>query len=423
MGHRPTDDLSARFSYSVVASPLHDAEALAELTAPIVALLGELGGEATDIDTRPRPHLYLAATGGSEHSILDLVARRHTAQPSEPVVLLAHGAHNSLPAAVETLAALQQAGRRGRILYLTGDADTDRGEVDAVVTDLEVVHRFHGARIGLVGGASSWLVASSPTPDVVRSVWGPHVDVVDPERMVELTRSARPADVARFEARFVEGADADRTTVTPVEIGAASAVGTALTDVVERDGFEAVAVRCFDLLTEPGTSGCLALASLNDDGVVAGCEGDLPATLAMMWVRFLLDQPTWIANPSRIDAAANRLTIAHCTVAPSMVEDFALSTHFESGIGVGISGRFAEQPVTLVRLGGAGLDDAWIAEGDIVGAGDDPDLCRTQVTVELHDRAVDELLARPLGNHLVLAAGHHRVRLERWWDLAIAAPA
>ncbi len=105
-----------------------------------------------------------------------------------------------------------------------------------------------------------------------------------------------------------------------------------------------------------------------------------------------------------------------------MVEDFGLSTHFESGIGVGISGRFAEQPVTLIRLGGAGLDAAWIADGDIVGTSEEPDLCRTQVTVELHDRSVGELLARPLGNHVVLAAGHHRARLERWFDLAIAAP-
>lgn len=416
-----TGDVAARFTYSVVASPLHDAEVLSQLVAPITALLGELGGESTDVEGRPRPHLYLAATGGSEHNLLDLVAQRHTAQPGEPVVLLAHGAHNSLPAALETLAALHQGDRRGRIVYLTGDDEVDRVAVDAVVSDLDVVHRFHQARVGLVGGASSWLVASSPTPELVRSVWGPHVEVVDPDRMVEATRSASDDAVAGFESRFA-AADPQRTTVTAVEIGHASAVGTALTDVVVRDGFDAVAVRCFDLLGDPGTSGCLALAALNDDGIVAGCEGDLPTTLAMMWVRYLLDRPTWIANPARIDAVQNRMTIAHCTVAPSMVEDFGLSTHFESGIGVGISGRFADGPVTLIRLGGAGLDEVWIAEGEIVGSGDEPDLCRTQATIALHDRSVGELLDRPLGNHVVLAAGHHRERLEGWWDLAIAAP-
>ena len=45
-----------------------------------------------------------------------------------------------------------------------------------------------------------------------------------------------------------------------------------------------------------------------------------------------------------------------------MVESFALDTHFESGLGVGISAQFSDQPVTLIRLGGVDLDECWIAE-------------------------------------------------------------
>jgi L-fucose isomerase-like protein len=127
-----------------------------------------------------------------------------------------------------------------------------------------------------------------------------------------------------------------------------------------------------------------------------------------------------MANPATLDVERNELVLAHCTVAPSMVENFALDTHFESGMGVGISGQFAVQPVTLIRLGGADLDACWIAEGDIVATGDDADLCRTQVTVALSSGNVDDLLTRPLGNHLVLAAGHHEDRLRRWWQLAVA---
>jgi hypothetical protein len=160
-------------------------------------------------------------------------------------------------------------------------------------------------------------------------------------------------------------------------------VRSALLDVLDNDDLDAVTVRCFDLLGDPGTSGCLALASLNDDGIVAGCEGDVPSALAMLWVRHLLDQPTWMANPATLDVDRNELVLAHCTVAPSMVDSFALDTHFESGMGVGISGQFAAQPVTLIRLGGADLDECWIAEGDIVSTGDDADLCRTQVTIAL----------------------------------------
>jgi L-fucose isomerase-like protein len=413
-----------RFVYSVVASTLHDPLTVATLTAPLRAVLDDLGGTALDVADvgavdRPLPHLFVVATGGTERSLIDAIARRRIAQPLEPVVLVAHRAHNSLPAALETLAAIRQSGGRGRIVSLVDQFDRDRAALDEAIGDLEAVAAMRSTRLGVVGGPSSWLVASSPDPGVVRRRWGPEIITVEPTRMIELTRTpVTPA--GPLAERFTRVADPTRSTVDRKVVDDAMGVRSALADVIDNDHLDAVTVRCFDLLGDPGTSGCLALASLNDDGIVAGCEGDVPSALAMLWVRHLLDQPTWMANPATLDVERNELVLAHCTVAPSMVDGFALDTHFESGMGVGISGRFAPQPVTLIRLGGADLDECWIVEGDIVATGDDADLCRTQVTVAVSSGDVADLLTRPLGNHLVLAAGHHERRLRAWWHLAVA---
>lgn len=409
---------SPRFDYSVVASTLHDAQAVASLTAPLRALLDDLGGAAGD-ESSPGPHLFVVATGGTERLLLEAVAERLITHPGEPAVLVAHRAHNSLPASLETLAAIQQSGGRGRIISLTDCVETDRALLDEAIGDLEAIAAMRSARLGVVGGPSSWLVASSPEPGVVRRRWGPRVVTVEPTRMIELTRTpVTPTGV--LAERFTKVADPVRTTVDRRSVDEAMGVRSALLDVLDNDDLDAVTVRCFDLLGDPGTSGCLALASLNDDGIVAGCEGDVPSALAMLWVRHLLGQPTWMANPATLDVDRNELLLAHCTVAPSMVDSFALDTHFESGKGVGISGHFAEQPVTLIRLGGVDLDQCWIAEGDIVATGDDADLCRTQVTIALSSGNVGDLLTHPLGNHLVLATGHHERRLRSWWQLAIA---
>ncbi|HSP28482.1 MAG TPA: hypothetical protein VLN74_08030 [Ilumatobacteraceae bacterium] len=412
----------SRFGYSIVASTLHDPHAVATLTAPVRALLDELGGAVVDArgpDDPPTPHLFVVATGGTERLLLDAIAQRRLTRRAEPAVLVAHRAHNSLPAALETLAALQQSGGRGRIVSLTGGVETDRAALDEAIGDLEAVAAMHSTRLGVIGGPSSWLVASSPEPEVVRRRWGPEVVTVEPTRMIELTRSpVTPTGV--LAERFTKVADPARSTVDRRAVDNAMGVRSALVDVLDNDDLDAVTVRCFDLLGDPGTSGCLALASLNDDGIVAGCEGDVPSALAMLWVRHLLDQPTWMANPAMLDVDRNELVLAHCTVAPSMVDSFALDTHFESGMGVGISGQFAAQPVTLIRVGGADLDECWIAEGDIVSTGDDADLCRTQVTIALTSGHVGDLLMHPLGNHLVLASGHHEQRLRSWWRLVVA---
>lgn len=414
---RPT---SRRFGYSVVSSPLHDPVAVARLTAPARACLDELGGHPEAVDAgADRPHLYLVATGGTERALIGLVEQRQRAAPGEPVILLAHGGHNSLPAALEALAALRRAARRGRIAFLRGDG-SDRQAAAEAVGELETTHRFRAARLGVVGGPSDWLVASCPRAEVVRRRWGPQIEILETGELARRAVRVAPPRAYELAARNRPQDAPERVTVSDDDVEQAAAVGVALADQVSSAGVDAVTVRCFDLLSEPGTSGCLALASLNDAGTVAGCEGDVPATLAMMLVRFLLDEPAWMANPARIDIDRNRVVLAHCTVATSMTEGFSLATHFESGIGVGISGRFAQQPVTVLRIGGDDLDERWIAEGRIVANGTEPDLCRTQVTVELEDRTVTELLDRPLGNHLTLVAGRHATRLERWWRLAIA---
>ena len=410
-----------RFVYSVVASSLHDQQAVETLTAPVRCLLDDLGGAAVgvdrqSVDTSSPPRIFVVATGGTERLLLDAIAREGAGHPS---VFVAHRGHNALPAALEAMAAIRQNGGRGRIVSLTGDVATDRLALEEAVGDLEAVVAMRSTRLGVIGGPSSWLVASSPTPDVVRRRWGPEVVTVEPTRMIELTRTpVTPTGV--LAERFTSVADPVRSTVDRQAVDNAMGVRAALVDVMENDQLDAVTVRCFDLLGDPGTSGCLALASLNDDGIVAGCEGDVPSALAMLWVRQLLGQPTWMANPATLDVDRNELLLAHCTVAPSMVESFALDTHFESGMGVGISARFSKQPVTLIRLGGADLDECWIAEGAIVATGDDADLCRTQVTIELSSGSVGDLLTHPLGNHLVLAAGHHERRRRSWWSMAIA---
>ncbi len=420
------DGATARFHYTVFASGLHDAAAVDQLTTPVRGVLDQLDGRLVDGvdgvdggDGGDVPVLYVIATGGTERSVLDAIAERRVTHGDEVVTLVAHRAHNSLPAALETLAAIHQHGGRGRIVFVTGDAAADARRLDEGVSDAEAIRRFRSTRLGVVGGPSSWLVASSPAAEVVRRRWGPELVTVDPTRMIELTRIPVVPTGALAE-RFTTVADPTRTTVDTRAVSDAMGVRSALGDVLDDHALDAVTVRCFDLLGDPGTSGCLALASLNDDGIVAGCEGDVPSTLAMLLVRHLLDQPSWMANPATVEVDENRLVLAHCTVAPSMLDGFALDTHFESGKGVGISGHFASQPVTLLRLGGSDLDECWIVEGDIVDTGDDPDLCRTQVTVALSSGHVRELLERPLGNHIVLASGHHEERLRRWWTLAVA---
>jgi L-fucose isomerase-like protein len=206
---------------------------------------------------------------------------------------------------------------------------------------------------------------------------------------------------------------------TSADLADAARVYAALRAIVDSEDLHALSIRCFDLVMEQKTTACYALSRLNDEGIVAGCEGDLVSAVGMLWAQQLVGTIPWMANPSRLQAADNALWLAHCTVPCSMVRSYRLRSHFESGVGVGIAGQFALGPVTVFRLGGSNLERLWVAEGELDATGSDEHLCRTQVRVRLDRGHVRDLLMSPLGNHLLVMPSRHAERLRGWWERVI----
>ena len=423
-----TPPTSHPFDFVVAQAGLDlDENGIDPIIRDYVQALGALGGvprTAEAVADGARPVAVFVATGGTERAILDGWAAQQQTAPGEPLLLIAHPGNNSLPAALEVLARLQQDGRPGRIFYLRGPDDAaGLAEIAAAVEDLDAHRALQGARIGLVGPPSDWLVASSPEAAIVREVWGPTVVPVEMKDLTGRLEAISAAEVEALVSDLAAGA-AEVREPTASELEAVARVYFSLKRLVKDRELDAVTVRCFDLVLEHRTTGCLALAELTDDGVIAGCEGDLVSTVGLLWAKELLGVPPWMANPAQIDCAHNSLWLAHCTVPRSLVSSYRLRSHFESGLGVGIQGMLSPGPVTLLRIGGRGMDHVWLAEGEILRSGDADNLCRTQAQIRLTaGGCVTDLLRTPLGNHLVLVPGHHLERLSGWCRDFLSSPA
>jgi L-fucose isomerase-like protein len=187
----------------------------------------------------------------------------------------------------------------------------------------------------------------------------------------------------------------------------------ALKELVSRYHLQGLTIRCFDLLTSVRNTGCLALARLNAEGIVAGCEGDVPAMLTMMLAKAAIGVSGFQANPARIDTQSGEMLFAHCTIPFNLVERYEFDTHFESGIGVGIRGYMKEGPVTIFKVSGD-LSRCFIEEGELVSNQSQPDLCRTQQVIRLsHPARSAYFLTEPIGNHHIILPGHHQELLEQ----------
>ncbi len=88
----------------------------------------------------------------------------------------------------------------------------------------------------------------------------------------------------------------------------------AIKKVCEEEKLEALTLSCFKLIEQIDTTGCLALSLLNDDGIMAGCEGDLQSIFTLLVVKSLTGKDGFMANPSMINTRTNELILAHCTI-------------------------------------------------------------------------------------------------------------
>lgn len=305
-------------------------------------------------------------TGGTEGKFIELVEQGQIDIYST-VYLVASQQSNSLAASMEILSWINSQHGVGRIL-------TSPNEID--VAD----------RIGMIGSSSDWLIASSFDKDLLRSRLNIDIVSIPIEEVTSLGK--------------VDGG-----------MDGAIAIYNRVKEIIAKHHLTAVTLRCFDLLTSIENTGCIALSRLNDEGIPASCEGDVPTLVTMILAKHLTGCPGFQANPARIDPKTGKMLFAHCTIPLTMTTGHSYTTHFESGIGVAIHGELPTGDYTLVKVSGH-LDRIFAEDVKLTANQYEQNLCRTQVWIEATPESAQELLTNPIANHHVIVPGHHAEKIK-----------
>ncbi len=248
-----------------------------------------------------------------------------------------------------------------------------------------ILHNDQRLRLGVVGKPSDWLIASSVN----------YADVLE-----------------RMNIELVDIPISEMTCLGEVDPGmkGAEAIYERLKEIVLQNDLQGVTLRCFDLLSTVKNTGCIALSKLNDEGIPAACEGDIPTLLTMMVVKRLTGELCFQVNPARIQPDGEML-FAHCTLPLGMTEKHEYTTHFESGIGVAIHGDLPTGDYTLIKM--SGDMQRFLAEDvELERCQFEPNLCRTQVWIKATPETSHYFMTDPIANHHVLIRGHHAAKFK-----------
>lgn len=349
--------------------------------------------------------ILFIATGGVERLVI-----QHFESLPRPAILLADGMQNSLAAALEISSWLRGRGMRSEILH--GELSEIIKRIFVLYSNFKAQRSLVGMRIGVMGTPSSWLIASNVDYLLAKRRWGIEYIDVPLNRVYEYYEQITDDEVGEACASLAGKALACRE-ATPEDMIKAMRLYHAIKRIVEEDKLSAITLSCFRLIEQTGTTGCPALSLLNDEGIIAGCEGDLQSIFSMLVVKVLTGKSTFMANPSMINARTNEVILAHCTVGIAQTEKFIIRNHFETESGIGIQGILPTGDVTIVKCGSECLDEYYLSTGTLTENTNYINMCRTQVRVKLHSPA-EYFLKNPLGNHHIMLHGNYETMLDEF---------
>ena len=335
------------------------------------------------------------------------------------VVLIADGLKNSLAASLEILSWMRLNDRHGRVLH--GPTSFIMQGIDDYAAASEAVACLQGKRVGVIGKPSGWLIASNVDYATMLERWGVEMVDVPLDEVVKGYEAIVDDEVQDITDEFINKAVGVKEPSRD-EVVKAMRLYRSVKGIVERYRLDAFTLNCFDLIPTTRTTGCVALALLNQEGIPAGCEGDEQTLLTMLAVQAATGEMTFMANPSKIlDNAAHEMVFAHCTIAPAMTDRYIVRDHYESLSGVAVEGIFDPMDMTVVKCGGRNMERFFISKAQLLECTTNPNMCRTQLHLRL-DEPLDYFLERSIGNHHVIVRGDRVERLTAVLRLLKASP-
>ncbi len=347
-----------------------------------ITIIGDENAETFHETSLQNVDYVMVATGGVENLFKRMFDRETFWETSlqKTITLIADGRNNSLAASLEILTYLTENGKEGRILHGTNDEI-----INDIVETRHGTSLLSGVRIGVFGQPSDWLIASGVDYDYIKERYGIETVFIDLQRLVDEVGASEKSDMLA----------ADKTYA-------------AIKKICQDERLDAMTIRCFDIVKACNTTSCLALAKLNDEGIVAGCEGDMQTLMTMVLAKKLCNEPAFMANPSILTEKTTMF--AHCTVPLSMCYRTTMRTHFESGIGVAVQGDMPLTDYTIMKWGGRRLDKFFVTEAKAIKNEYSNHFCRTQITFDVNLKPY--LLNHPIGNHHVIIKGCHAAEIR-----------
>jgi hypothetical protein len=229
--------------------------------------------------------------------------------------------------------------------------DGERADHDKVQAALD---QLNGSRIGAIGDAPNGFTPCTYDAELLKKYFG--LTVVSRE-LGNLFDSIQAVDDVQSEAEYQSALKAQPSLEkVPADQARTNAkVRTALSDWIETNDLDAIAMRCWpEFPTELGACPCGAMGRTATSGTPAACERDVYGAATMLILEALGSGTNYLVDTVDLDEKEGIIRIWHCgSASTELAADPTNATQWlHCNRKLGVAGNFALKPgpVVLVRL-------------------------------------------------------------------------
>jgi len=256
-------------------------------------------------------------------------------------------------------------------------------------------------------------------PKVIKEVFGTEVKQISSQELNDAYKQADRTQGAQWARRWIQNAEKVIEPSTE-EIEKSGTMYIAMKGLLEKYKSPAIAMDCLGLYYGGKLPAypCLGFFQFNNDGLVGACEGDLPSTMMMMMMTYLVGRPGYISDPV-IDTSTNQIIYAHC-VAPNKVfgpkgpsNPYHIRSHSEDRKGAAVRSLMPAGETTTNIEFNSERKELIMHQSKTVGNVDEDKACRTKLAAEVKGD-IEKLMSEwdRFGWHRVTVFGDHKKAVE-----------
>lgn len=171
---------------------------------------------------------------------------------------------------------------------------------------------------------------------------------------------------------------------------------------------------CYYIMRRIGVAPCLAVSALLKDGFLVACQRDLSSLFAMLLLKLLTGQPSWIADVSGLNEKENSLILSHSCFNLSMASSAEAILHPITHLPYSIKAIVdLNKKVTLFTIDPVN-ENFDVEVGEIISLNKYENTFEsTQIEVKLLSTSIEEFIKRSHRGHYIITWGDWRRDLER----------